>query len=350
MSNILGLSLYLSAFDNQKEMLEELKGSEYYVFTSFHIQEELNNISDYQNKAVAMCKWLKEKNFKIIGDVSPKTLKFFNYENILDFASDLNIDILRLDYGFSDDEILEIAKTHSVCFNASTIDENLVDKIINIGSKVYALHNFYPRKETGLDETLFTSINQKLVNKGIEVFAFIPGDELKRGPLYDGLPTLEKHRYMLPYISYLDLFINYGIKTIFVGDVKISKLQYQLIEDYRKDNIIKIPVNFYEDFMYLYNQEFTIRIDSPYSIMRLQESREYSCSGEKQEPFNTITRKKGFITMDNKKYQRYSGEIQIIRESLPQDDRVNVIGEINKDYLSLIYCIKNGQKIKFISI
>ena len=41
-----------------------------------------------------------------------------------------------------------------------------------------------------------------------------------------------------------------------------------------------------------------------------------------------LPRDRGVITMDNREYGRYSGEIQLIRASLPADPRVNVIGRL----------------------
>ncbi|HEY8365025.1 MAG TPA: MupG family TIM beta-alpha barrel fold protein [Haloplasmataceae bacterium] len=343
----IGFSVYLSSFENQKEILDKV-GSKYYVFTSFHIQEELDNINNYQEQARQMCYWLSNKGFTVIGDVSPKTLKYFAYDDVLQFASDMKIDILRIDYGFSDEEILEIAKYKHLAFNASTVKKDFVGSLKNVNNDIYAFHNFYPRPETGLDEDFFVSINNTLKDLGIKTLAFIPGDEIKRGPLFEGLPTLEKHRHLTPYIGFLDLIINYDIDIVFIGDIKISNKEVKLIIDYLNDSIIRVPVRFFKPYDYLYDQVFTIRVDSPKWIMRLQESREYSCSGLLQEPNNCIIREKGFITMDNKNYKRYSGEIQIIRERLPQDDRVNVIGKIETQYLSIVNCIKNGMKIKFI--
>lgn len=66
------------------------------------------------------------------------------------------------------------------------------------------------------------------------------------------------------------------------------------------------------------------------------------------ESFNCLERIVGSITCDNKHYGRYSGEIQIIRESLPKDYRVNVLGRIVPEYIKLVQVIENGQKIKFI--
>lgn len=348
MYNKLGLSLYLSSFQDQREMLERFKGSGNYVFTSFHIQEEFNSIKNYCFKAKEMCKWLKNAGFKIIGDVSIKTLEFFQYNSIIEFAKDMDLDVLRLDFGFSEEEILKIAKKYPISFNPSTEDEKIAKKILDTKTEVLALHNFYPRPETGLDSEYFKSINNKLMDLNIKTLAFIPGDEVKRTPLYEGLPTLEKHRNIPPYIGFLDLIINYNMDAVFVGDVKISKTQSNLIVDYLEEGVIQVPVTFLPDYEYLYNQVFTIRIDSPNSIMRLQESREYSCDGKKQTPYNTIERSMGSITMDNMGYKRYSGEIQILRKKLPKDNRVNVIGNIDTNYLDIMQCIKNGKKVRFL--
>lgn len=331
-------------------MLEKYGGREYLVFSSFHIQEEYEGMEDYTKKAREICNWLKDRGFKIMGDVSTKTLKFFNYDSIVEFARDFQIDILRLDYGFSDEEILNIGKEYPISFNPSTDDDILAKKILASGGEIYGLHNFYPRPETGLDPEDLIEINTRLKKLGIKTFAFIVGDEMKRAPIYEGLPTLEKHRNMLPYVAFLDLYTNYKVDGVFVGDVKISDFQGELITQYIKDGIINIPVKFLPKYKYLYNQVFTIRADSPKAMMRLQESREYSCNGEKQQPFNTVNRNRGSITMDNIGYKRYSGEIQILRKELPQDRRVNVIGKVEEDYLDLLEVIKNRDKIRFISI
>src|SRR5699024_9780052 len=338
MFNRLGLSVYLSTFDIQKEMLERFEGRGYYVFTSFHIQEEYRKMGNYKRKAREICNWLKERQFKIMADVSSKTLEFFQYDSIIEFAKDMEIDVLRLKYRFREEEILNIAKEYPLSFNPSTEGRNIAKDIVESGKEVFALHNFYPRPETGLDPDDFIQINDELRDLGIEPLAFIAGDEMKRGPIHEGLPSLEKHRDIPPYVAYLDLFINYGIKGIFVGDVMISQRQSQLIDDYIEDGIINIPVEFLPKYEYLYDQVFTIRAESPKAMMRLQESREYSNDGEKTQGFNCITRKKGSITMDNAGYKRYSGEIQILRKDLPQDNRVNVIGSLDNGYLDIMNC------------
>lgn len=340
----LGRSVYVSTLERQKDNLLQMDVKGSFVFTSFHIQEELDD--QYTEKAKALCNFLKEAGFFIIGDVSPKTLKFFGYEDISCFAEDMGLDVLRIDYGFSMQEILAIHDQFSIAFNASTIDILEAKVLLDAGKRVYAMHNYYPRPETGLDDEYFRSVNQALQAIGLKILAFIPGDEIKRGPIEEGLPTLERHRNIPPYIGYVDLVVNFNMDGIFIGDVQLSEKQESLIRDYCRDGVIIIPSALNSEYEYLYGKKFTIRIDSPAALMRLQESREYSCEGTLQEPKNCIIRSRGVITMDNKNYGRYSGEIQIIRQGLPQDDRVNIIGHIEEEYIEIIHCIKNGASIR----
>lgn len=341
----LGFSVYVSTFDQQKEMLKRQIGSEGFIFTSFHIIEEMDQA--YLKKAVEMCDWLYENGFSIIADVSPKTLDYFNEPDLATFAEIMHLTVLRLDYGFTDKQIEILSKKLSFVYNASTMD---FDKILSTKQPIYAMHNFYPRPETGLDQSLFRSINDKLIHHSVEIMAFIPGDQEKRGPIYEGLPTLEHHRDLLPYLAYLDLVQNYQIDHIFVGDVRISDQQAQLIEAYQKSGVIQIPVHWIEESMSLNDQVFTIRVDSPQGLMRLQESRGYASIGEEIKPQNCYERKRGMITMDNIKYRRYSGEVQILRQDYPKDPRVNIIGELDPSYVTIIDSIKNGDRIQFTTL
>ncbi|GGJ63538.1 MupG family TIM beta-alpha barrel fold protein [Virgibacillus salexigens] len=343
----LGISVYVSTFELQIPMLEKLKGKNSSIFTSFHISEEVND--SYVTKAKDMCKWLHQHGFQIIADVSPKTLEIFAQHDLIRFAEDMHVSVLRLDYGFDEQEITRTAKQIPIAFNASTL--NLDAPFVLEGHKLYAMHNFYPRPETGLDWKLFETINQTIKQNGsAQLVAFIPGDEILRGPIYEGLPTIETHRELPPYVAYLDLIKNHSVYQVFIGDVTISSEQLKLIEDYRSSKIISLPVRFESDFDYLYDHVYSIRIDSPSGLMRLQESRGYASQGKTINVQHCTERTRGKVTIDNEAYKRYSGEIQIMRQHYPKDGRVNVIGEIIEGYVPLVDCVKNGEKIRFVKI
>ena len=87
------------------------------------------------------------------------------------------------------------------------------------------------------------------------------------------------------------------------------------------------------------------RIDSSNYIFRSIESRMLE---NRIEPENCIERKKGSICISNSKYLRYEGEMEIMRQDLPGDERVNVIGYVDLEYVKYLPYIKNEIGIRFI--
>lgn len=97
------------------------------------------------------------------------------------------------------------------------------------------------------------------------------------------------------------------------------------------------------EYQNLYGRTFTSRPDSPASLVRFAESRNLLLApAGPVEPAQCLPRDRGVITMDNREYGRYSGEIQLIRASLPADPRVNVIGRLPELSLLLADCIQRG--------
>jgi hypothetical protein len=66
-----------------------------------------------------------------------------------------------------------------------------------------------------------------------------------------------------------------------------------------------------------------VRLGDPFHT-----SREMAGKGEKVAAREPLPRLPYAITIDNEKYGRYSGELQIVRRALPADERVNVVGKI----------------------
>lgn len=343
--NPLGFSLYLSNFEELKDQLSAPKGGETLVFTSLHIAEEMDE--EYIPKINKMLHFLKQNGYRIIADVSSRSLKAFEVENLVELKEKFDLDILRIDYGFTEQEILNFAENNPIGINASLITEDNIANFTEGDKEIYAMHNFYPRPETGLDVQQFKDLNYLLKRKNMKTLAFIPGDTIKRGPIHEGLPTLECHRNVSPYAAFIDLYLKYKVDYIFVGDGIINNEEQEYIELYLKENIFTIPVILNDSSKALNNMTYTIRGDSPKILLRLQESREYSTFGEHIEKENTEQRTVGSVTIDNYLYKRYSGEIQIIKEELPKDDRVNVIGYIPERYHLLLENIPNYGRIKF---
>ena len=153
---------------------------------------------------------------------------------------------------------------------------------------------------------------------------------------------------MLPSAAFVDLALRFGIDDIFLADPGLSEKEQQRIAEFCKTGTICVPARLEESWRHLYGRVFTCRVDSPKWLIRFQESRVYSCQGESVEPNNCIGRRRGVITVANKNYGRYSGELMLIREELPGDERVNVIGEVPENALRLVDRIGRGAKFMLV--
>ena len=346
MNKTLGFSLYLSTFEKQRSSLDLWAGTGAPIFLSLHISEEFD--ATYCQRAREICHLLAVFGFRTIADVSVKTLQQFGCSSLTELAKDLKLWGLRIDYGFSAAEIGEMATQMPIVLNASTTSAADARRIAAKGREVFALHNFYPRPETGLDEELLMETTNRLRSAGLSVQCFIPGDTLLRGPLHEGLPTLEMHRHVLPSAAYVDMALRFGMDDIFLADPGLSEKEQQRIAHFCKTGTICVPARLEEGWRHLYGKEFTCRIDSPKWLIRFQESRIYSCQGDIVEPCNCTERRRGVITVDNKNYGRYSGELMLIRDPLPADERVNVIGTVPENAWLLMDRIERGAKFMLV--
>ena len=346
MPKTLGFSLYLSTFERQWPSLRAWAGTGAPIFLSLHISEEFD--ATYCQRAREICHLLAVQGFRTIADVSRKTLDQFGCSDLTELARELRLWGLRIDFGFSPEEIGEMASKMPIVLNASTTTAADARRILERGTEVFALHNFYPRPETGLDEDLLMQTTDRLREAGLSVQCFIPGDTEKRGPIFEGLPTLEAHRHALPSAAFVDMALRFGMEDIFLADPGISEAEQQRIAYFCKTGVICVPAQLDESWRHLYGVTFTRRIDSPRWLIRFQESRIYSCQGAVIEPGRCAERNRGVITVDNARYGRYSGELMLVLEDLPADERVNVIGSVPENAWLLMDRIDRGAKFMLV--
>jgi len=351
---MLGLSVYLSEpIENQREYILKLSKKGFRsIFTSLHIPED--NPSVYKERLIELGKIAKSNGLELVADISPKSMDYLGYT--WDSAQELlnwGLTGLRVDYGISEEDIAALSKKMQVALNASTITKESLARLKSLGLNIDAVeawHNYYPRPETGLDRLEFREKNQWLKSEGIKTMAFIPGDKILRGPLYKGLPTLEDHRYQSPFAAFYDLILNEEIDKILVGDFQLSEKSLNQFQKYNEEGYLSLRAKAYTvDKKILHSLESiqTNRWDSARDCIRSMESREYGLIGtELLDPFNTIEREIGSITIDNVQYGRYRGEIQITKQPLQADEKVNVIGKIIPEDLLLLSLIKGGTKFK----
>lgn len=316
-----------------------------YVFTSLHIPEEdLSQVSQIMPKFLQK---IKEYGLELVPDISPVTFDKLNIPKG-DFKAlkTLGFNCLRLDYGFNNfDEIKSLQQDFKLILNASVIDKNYLDQAIVHGvdlAKMSVLHNFYPKKDTGLSMEFFKARNQVFKDYGIETMAFVAGDEQRRFPRYEGLPTIEKHRQYHPFVAAVEL-MQEGIDVVIIGDSKASIESLKKIQRYCRDLVISLPTNFDKQYHSYYNREILVRKDLSDRVIRLNTERM-----QKLDIQHNYSRLKGSIVIHNSLANRYCGEINICKHNLEADASCNLIGYIHPEYIPLLEHIPGNGKICFV--
>ncbi|MDD7746846.1 MAG: MupG family TIM beta-alpha barrel fold protein [Lactobacillus johnsonii] len=239
-------------------------------------------------------------------------------------------------------------KKSEIGINASTFNEEELKELLLLNVKrenVQAWFNFYPSPDTGISQQFLEQQVRMFKKYGFTTQAFFSGDENLRGPLYEGLPTLEKQRYYSPLASILELQ-NMGVDLVYVGDGGISEDSLRQIDTYKNKKQILLHTkkcengdkDLYDYVLGKHNQ----RPDPAEYVVRCEDSRLHPVPVIKKN--NTGKRYIGDITINNDKYQRYMGEIQILKVNLPASEKVNIVGKIIEKDIPLINLIKPSQE------
>ncbi|MDF7638326.1 MupG family TIM beta-alpha barrel fold protein [Lactobacillus sp. ESL0791] len=315
------------------------------VFTSLHIPEnDPNLVLQY---LAQLTKWCKELDLAVVADVSEAGLNNLGVaiENSEQVAS-LGLTGLRIDAGVDYQTVVKLSRMMPIALNASTITEENINALKTFNAdfaNLQAWHNYYPRPETGLDAAWLKDKNAWLHHFGLQTMAFIAGDAEKRGPIYAGLPTLEKHRYFNPLAAMLELKA-WGCDHVFVGDGALTSKAAANFTDYLEKGALTLHLE--NDLPKLSANTWHNRPDVARDVVRLEE-------GRARQLFSTMPqedpqpRPRGTVTCDNKKYLRYQGELQIAKYALPPDEKVNVIGHVVKKDLPLLDFIDAGTEVIF---
>ncbi|MCT6948029.1 MupG family TIM beta-alpha barrel fold protein [Bacillus thuringiensis] len=128
------------------------------IFTSLHIPEEQINHQIIKDFFVDS----KENNRDVVIDISNNTLQVIGINDYLEMKT-LGVKIIRIDFGISDEEIVELQKHFRVILNASTLEEQKICKLQEKGlnlNHIVAMHNFYPREYTGISLEFFSDKNR----------------------------------------------------------------------------------------------------------------------------------------------------------------------------------------------
>ena len=348
-----GFSLYFgTGKEKNMEILEKaIESKMKYAFTSLHIPEETS--LDYQKDVNYYLKKCREAGIKLIADISPLTLKKLNCKNYSDLAK-LGFEWIRLDFGFSAAEIAALSTVFKLVFNASTVTDHEIYVWKKAGvtlSSLIACHNFYPKPLTGLSLEKMADINRRLKSHGLETMAFVPGDLVFRGPLFNGLPTVEGHRAKPTLLGILELVYDAKTDIVLVGDIDLESKTWEQIKNLNEGFIALNSVIDQDYKERIGNIIHHDRPDSSDYVIRSQESRLRTAGFDQKVPIaaSSLSRPKGSIFISNQAYLRYEGELEIARIDLPKEDKVNVIGHVADDFLCYLPYIVDGFGFKLLT-
>ena len=336
------------------------------VFTSIHLPEYPFSMQLEAFEVIAQS--CLEEKMELTADIGGKYIDLIlNDEEILGRMKKIPFSYLRLDYGFEIGQVRKLYETLNIrgfVINASMYDEEKADELIGQLKQIdpniilKACHNFYVRPETGLDEAFALSQSRIFEKYNIPVYYCIPSYSNPRGPLYEGLCTIEKHRHQPIREILTDLCINDHVKAFLMADEWLSSEELEEVSHTLQilkeamDQVAEIPVAFYENISEQEKEailkKHRFRYDSSSEILRSQTSRQMAEYAKAYPPNNTIERKAGAITIDNSSYKRYSGEVQVVLSDLKEDERVNVAARIiDPDDLIRLARFREGHEYQF---
>lgn len=335
-----GISAYIGLedykiIDNLKYLELAKKLGYECVFSSFHIMEAKNTFEEL-NLLIDKC---NELSLELSLDVSKEAYLKLNDET--------KVHSLRLDYGFSIDEIVELSKRRKIELNASTMTMIRINQLLSLGlnkNNVRLSFNFYPKKYTGHDLEDVKNKTLEFKKAGFEVACFIPSHHSFRPPLYEGLPTIEKHRSCDLDVAVEELKA-IGVDYIYFGDAIIKEDELKQLINHQCEEILVKLIKMQKNNVFEPNLTKLYNIRPDYNSLMLRISKD---KNQQDIPcFNNVERNIGALTIDNHLFKRYMGEINIITSNLEKDERVNVIGYVQISPL-MIESIKKKLKIRFI--
>jgi hypothetical protein len=340
---MIGISVYTGMGDSLEKNLSYIEMANSYgvktVFTSLHIPEANENVYFETEKILNKT---KELGVQVIADISKGFVDKFDFEAY-------NIYALRLDFGFGIEEVVSFTKKYpfKIQINGSTVSREYLHELRRMGADFENIeigHNYYPRRDTGISYDLLLERNKIFKEFDLRIMAFISSRGGKRGPIYEGLPTLECHRDVNPIVAAQHL-LQADVDLVVIGDAFALEEEIKKLSEISKTTFT-LPfkaINISEAEGKVLAGIHTNRMDPGEYVIRSQEAR-----GKKTLPIinkNSIERKKYSVTIDNEGYLRYEGELQITRKDLLADVRVNVVGDATEAAL-LIDLIKPGDAFR----
>ena len=354
----LGLSIYPDHSDFDQDVAYLKRGAELGYSRIFMSMLEADDVGATKAKYQRIVKAAKDLHYQTIIDISPR---IFNQLGIdysdLSFFAELGVDGIRLDQGFDGNtEALISYNPYGLIIELNM--SNDVDYLNNILSYqanepfLYGCHNFYPQVGTGLTEDFFLSCSRRFKAHGIHTAAFVASQIGDQGPwnVNDGLPTLERDRYLPISLQAKQLFVTGLIDDVIIGNAYASDeelVALAAIDRYQLQYDVELqPETTTLEQKILFDMQHFRRGDSNALVARSTQSRVIYKTEPNAPHDNLIEFQPGDILIGNDDFGIYKNEVQIVLQP-HRDTRKNKVGALPASELPLLSALKPWSKFKF---
>lgn len=380
----IGISVYpdFDSIEVIKKELDVAKSLGYsIVFTSIQLGALgfENTEVGINDRFMFLFEYCHELGLEIHADINGKMLKYLGATpDNLEVIHQLHIQVLRLDGGFTDEEVALMTKNYygiSIEENASMLHfpKKRIETVVKQGNieQYCSCHNFFPLNDTGLsyEDALYSTKLFKSygINVGIFIGSLYSSKELNS--IGRGIVTIEQQRYLPSHVQAMELFAIKDYDYVIFGDSHPSieelsrvsevaqndsfeiiqqKYDVSYVEEYDCHYCLELPVWFNQDIDQELKEKLTsmvlvARRDQPNQLIRAEQSR-----GLANIPVNLPIKRNAYsLTMHNHLANRYMGELQIPFVDLPSEEYVNVIGQVKPYAYHLVELLKYG-KVAFV--
>ncbi len=333
----IGFSIYFEndgSFDEKLLDRFESAGGKY-LFTSVNYRAN----EFHFDTLLKLVEAAHKRSMNVMVDINGESSKTFDLERIKSVGEVC----LRMDDGISYEEIVGFQKDFDIVLNASTTSIAELEKMQNMGldsSRTLICHNFYPKPNTGLSLERVQKINAAYKERGFKLMTFVPGDLTMRGPIYKGLPTVERHRDQDIIKSIMEC-LSADSDIVAVGDVDIKDESLQKIKNLQNGFMIA-KADVPDDIK---NHVFYDRPDGAEELVRDSTMRgKIDLTNDKISDTKNFER--GDVVFSTRDFGRYFGEIEIVKKPIMSDGRA-LVARICEDDLWMLDYVSNKIGIKF---
>ena len=295
------------------------------------IKAEFKDIISYAN----------ELGMEVIVDVAPSVFEKLDiHYDDLSFFKEIGAAGFRLDEGFDGSKEAEMTYNKEglkVELNAGDTTYYIDQIVANRPdiSKLLSCHNFYPQRYTGVGIKRFKEASLKMKKYGIKVAAFVSSQEKNTfGPwdVYEGLCTLEIHRDLPIDAQARHLFATGYIDDVIIANAYASEEELAslgAIDPQKLTLGIQLEEGISDlEKEIIFNYNHHVRPDMSDYMARSTMPR-ITYQNESIPPLKQgKDLKRGDIVILNDLYGHYKGELHIILEDMPYDDRKNIVGHL----------------------